>query len=80
MIIAGKSAPIHIIVHYPETIEGQHELAERAAEVHADLVNQSIKKLNCSSSQKLQLLDAVIKSVSAEKADILPHSDTGFLP
>lgn len=79
MIIARKSAPIHIIVHYPETIEGQHELAERAADVHADLVNQSIKNLNCPSAQKLQLLDAVIKSVSAEKTGILPHSDIGFL-
>ena len=66
--IARKSAPINVIVHYPKTIEGQRELAERVAGVHADMVNQHIKKLNCPSDQKAQLLDAVIKSASVEKA------------
>ena len=66
--IARKSAPINVIVHYPKTIEGQRELAERVAGAHADMVNQHIKKLNCPSDQKVQLLDAVIKSASIEKA------------
>lgn len=66
--IARKSAPIHVIVHYPKTEEGKRELAERVASVHADMVNQHIKKLNCPSEQKVQLLDAVIKSTSIEKA------------
>ena len=66
--IARKSAPINVIVHYPKTVEGQRELAERVAGVHADMVNQHIKKLNCPSEQKVQLLDAVIKSVSSKKA------------
>lgn len=43
-------------------------MAERVASVHASLVNQHIKKLNCPSDQKVQLLDAVIKSTSIEKA------------
>ena len=66
--IAKKSVPINVIVHYPKTTEGQRELAERVAEVHASFINQHIKKLNCPSEQKVQLLDAVIKSVSIEKA------------
>ena len=66
--IARKSAPINVIVHYPKTEEGKRELAERVAGVQADMVNQHIKKLNCPSDQKVQLLDAVIKSVSIEKA------------
>ena len=66
--IARKSAPINVIVHYPKTIEGKREVAERVAGVHADMVNQHIKKLNCPSDQKVQLLDAVIKSASIEKA------------
>ena len=66
--IARKSAPIHVIVHYPKTEEGKRELAERVAGVHADIVNQHIIKLNCPSDQKVQLLDAVIKSASIEKA------------
>ena len=67
--IARKSAPINVIVHYPKSEEGKRELAERVASVHASLVNQHIKKLNCPSDQKVQLLDAVIKSSSIEKAD-----------
>ena len=43
-------------------------MAERVAGVHAAIVNQHIKKLNCPSDQKVQLLDAVIKSASIEKA------------
>ena len=65
--IARKSTPINVIVHYPKNIDGQRELAERVAGVHASLVNQHIKKLNCPSDQKVQLLDAVIKSASTEK-------------
>lgn len=66
--IARKSAPIHVIVHYPKTEEGKRELAERVSGVHADMVNQHIKKLNCPSEQKVQLLDAVIQAASKEKA------------
>ena len=66
--IARKSAPINVIVHYPKAEEGKRELAESVASVHASLVNQHIKKLNCPSDQKVQLLDAVIKSTSIEKA------------
>ena len=60
--IAKTSAPIHVIVHSPKTTEGQNELKERVANVHSSIVNQYIKKLNCSSEQKVQLLDAVIKT------------------
>ena len=63
--MARKCAPINVIVHYPKTIEGQRELAERVADVHASLVHQHIKKLNCPSDQKVQLLDAVIKSATS---------------
>ncbi len=62
-----RSAPIHVIVHYPKTEEGKRELADRVASVHADMVNQYIKKLNCPSEQKVQLLDAIIETVSHKK-------------
>ena len=60
--ISRQSAPIHVIVHYPKTEEGQLELAMRAAGVHADMVNSVLKKLECPASQKVQLLDAVIET------------------
>ena len=65
--IARKSVPIHVIVHYPKTEEGWLELMGRVADVHADLVNQTIHKLSCPSNQKVQLLDAVIATASNEK-------------
>ena len=58
--IAKKCAPINIVVHYPKTEEGKRELARRVATVHADMVNEYLRKLNCPSEQKLKLLDAVI--------------------
>ena len=58
--MAKKSAPIQVIVYYPKTEEGKRELAQRVASVHADMVTQYIDKLQCPTSQKLALLDAVI--------------------
>ena len=67
--IARNSAPIHVIVHYPKTEEGRHELAVRAAGVHADMVGQYINRLNCPSEQKIQLIDEIIHSAVKEKTD-----------
>ncbi|MCI6867498.1 MAG: hypothetical protein MR871_06020 [Lachnospiraceae bacterium] len=66
--ISRTSTPIHLIVHYPKTEAGKRELAERVAGVHASLVNQTIKKLNCPSEQKVQLLDAIIEDASRKRA------------
>lgn len=60
--IAGKNSQINVLVHYPKTEEGRRELAERVADVHASMVDQHIKKLNCPSEQKMRLLDAVIEA------------------
>lgn len=60
--IAGKSTLINVIVYYPKTEEGKRELSLRAANVHADMVNQYIKKLDCPTEQKEQLLDSIIRS------------------
>ena len=68
-IIARTSAPINVIVHYPKTEQGKRELAKRVADVHADMVNQYIKNLNCPSDQKVELLDAVIASAKKEAGD-----------
>ena len=57
-----KMAPINLLVYYPKTEEGQMELAKRVSDVHAAAVNQRLKSLNCPTSQKLELLDAVINT------------------
>lgn len=57
-----RSAPIRLIVHMPRTAEGEAELAQRVASVHASAVTQQIKSLCCPTSQKLALLDAIIET------------------
>ena len=67
--IARKSAPINVIVYYLKTEQGKRELAERAADIHAEISNQYIKKLNCPSDQKAELLGAVIASAKKEAGE-----------
>ena len=38
-------------------------LYKRAAKIHAQYVSQRIKKLNCPTEQKLELIDAIVKNV-----------------
>lgn len=57
-----KMAPINLIVYYPKTKEGKEELAKRVSDVHAAAVDQRLRSLNCPTSQKLDLLNAVIKT------------------
>ena len=69
MTVIRKMAPIHVIVYYPKTEAGKEELARRVSDVHATAVNQRLKSLNCPTSQKLELLDAVIKTKKTESRE-----------
>ena len=62
-------APVNVIVYYPKTEEGKEELARRVDDVHAAAVNQRLKSLNCPTSQKLALLDAVIETRKKESGE-----------
>lgn len=62
--MAKRNAPINIIVHFPSSEKGKHELANRVADVHALFVNQSVNRLNCRSQQKIKLLEAVVSSAT----------------
>ena len=64
-----------MVVHYPTTEEGKHELAERVAEVHADFVLQYVRKLPCPSKQKEELIDAVIESAKERQKQEKKASD-----
>lgn len=61
--VIRSMAPIHLTVYYPKNAEGQIELAKRVSDVHAASVNQRLKSLKCPTSQKLELLAAVIETV-----------------
>ena len=56
------SPPIQLVVHFPQTEDGRQELARRVADVHASFVISTIRNLNCSANQKLELLQTVIDS------------------
>lgn len=58
-----KMAAFHMTMYYPKTEEGKTQLAQRVSDVHASVVTQRIKALNCPTQQKLELLDAVIETV-----------------
>ena len=60
-------AAIHVIVYDPKTETGRQELARRVAGVHADMIIESVKKLNCPSEQKGRLLNSVIKAASVQE-------------
>ena len=64
-------APVRVIMYYPKTEQGKNELARRVAVVHADAVTQRLKSLPCPERQKLDLLNAVIDTVS-EKINNTP--------
>lgn len=64
-----KSAPINVIVHYPTTEEGKRELVRRVTSMQADFVTDTICKLNCPTSKKLALLNAVIDAAKKEKGE-----------
>jgi hypothetical protein len=59
----GGQLAIKIIVHYPETPEKQAQFDARVAKYHAEYVAQYIERLNCSTEQKLKLLDAVAQTI-----------------
>lgn len=50
-------------MHYPKDIEMQRELSRRVASVHAQVVIEKIKALNCPLEQKVALLDAIIEYI-----------------
>lgn len=63
------SAPIRIVVHWPETEAGKRELARRAADVHADFVLSTICGLDCPATRKRELLQAVLDIIQANKEE-----------
>lgn len=67
--VIRSMVPINLIVYYPKNEEGQLELAKRVSDVHAAAVTQRINSLNCPTSQKLALLDAVINTVEQHNQD-----------
>jgi hypothetical protein len=56
---------MEVIIHLPRSKEGQEELAKRAT-VHAQLIYNYISRLECSTEQKVSLLDAIQENIHDE--------------
>lgn len=69
MVVIRKSVPIKLVVHPPQTPEGQQALANRVADAHAFAVIEHIKALTCPFPQKLALVDAVIREAKQQAAE-----------
>lgn len=63
-LIGGDS--MEVIIHLPRSKEGQMELGKCVATVHAQLIYNYISRLECSTEQKVALLDAIQKNIHDE--------------
>ena len=57
---------MEVIIHLPRSKEGQEELAKRVATVHAQLIYNYISRLECSTEQKVALLDEIQENIRDE--------------
>lgn len=57
---------MEVIIHLLRSKESQEELAKRVATVHAQLIYNYISRLECSTEQKVALLDAIQKNIHDE--------------
>lgn len=64
-----KSAPIQIVIHGPENVAGQKELAKRVAQVHAQAVDGVVAKQSCSVREKIMLMKAVAETVQERQRE-----------
>lgn len=60
----GRSVPIKLIVHAPETREGRDALARRVAQIQAGFVCQAVDHLPCADSRKPTLLRQVTAALA----------------
>lgn len=56
---------MNIIVYYPETKEAQEALTVKVARNHAEQIQRYLERLNCTTDQKLVILDAIIETIKS---------------
>ena len=61
-----KKAPVKVLLYRPTSEEGKQQLSKSVAEMHSNAVNARIKELNCPTTQKLQLLDAIVATAKQD--------------
>ena len=56
VLVEDTAYGFDIVIHRPANT---NELERRVAQAHADAIIAKVKKLNCSSEQKKELIDAI---------------------
>ena len=54
---------MNIIMHYPKTSKKQTEIMKMVAKVHAQHVEYYVNNLECSTEQKVKLIEAIAQSI-----------------
>ena len=60
---------MNVIVHYPVSSEGQAELSQRVACLHAQAVLQYVEKLPCLKEEKTACLNSALTAMRNAKSD-----------
>ena len=63
---SGKEGNNEVFLIYPKSEQAQKELAHELAKFHAEQALKNILKLPCSTEQKLELVDAVVKHLKEQ--------------
>lgn len=53
---------MRIILHIPKDKEKLNELRNKVAKIHGSAIKYKVENLKCSKSQKIKLLDEIIKN------------------
>lgn len=61
-----RRATMEVFLIYPKSEQAQKELAHELAKFHAEQALKNILKLPCSTEQKLELVDAVVKHLKEQ--------------
>ncbi|MBE6541446.1 MAG: hypothetical protein E7672_03255 [Ruminococcaceae bacterium] len=55
---------IKTVIHFPTSASKQKKLDELMSRFHSEYIIEFVEKLNCSTEQKIRLIDAVSKKIS----------------
>ena len=66
---------MEVFLFMPTTSESKTELGEELAKFHASQALKVVQRLPCPTEQKLELIDAVIKSICSEQYRISEEAD-----
>ena len=56
-------------MHYPKTSKKQTEIMKMVAKVHAQHVEYYVNNLECSTEQKVKLIEAIAQSIHERSCD-----------